>query len=428
MAKLSVDEYSGSALSGPLGQSVQQTDLAAAWSIRVKVNAVKTLPTVGFDPIGPLARLILNDGGSELIAPSTRLVYSARIRALGPKERFDASSNDPSREVDLGAVLAHVAPGTTAAFNIAQPSDSIDSPKRQRITVEIDRARGEDGYNISLTSFDRKSPVALQIVREMLVIHRLPNEGNQDHFALAIPMTFAASSAAGVVIDVSIDTHAPDARSIAELKTKLDASAASVAEKLKAPPQDAGDLDVSAALSSLTRLNDSPRAPLVYLAQLCGARLSESVVLVADRQLLLLISKAIREGIPRLAARDRRTVGWMLDRATIKTISSLKEDQAAQMLPPVQGALETFAGQAGYELDVLQSLADKSTSSSDFYNHLVAEHLIYLEDNSAAARVRAFDWLRARGAAPAGYDPLASNRARRDALDKMQEAATQPSQ
>lgn len=428
MAKLSVDEYCGSALSGPLGQSVQQVDLATAWSIRANVIAVKTLPIPGFDPIGPLARLIINDGGFDLIAPSSRLTYSARVRVLKPREAFDATGSDPSLKVDLGALLANVAPGTAAAFNIAQPSDSIDSPRRQRIIVEIDRAKGEDGYNLSVTSIDRQSPGALQLVREMLVIHRIPGAPNQDHFALAVPMTFAASQAAGVVIDISIDTHPPDARSIAELKTKLDASAARVAEKLKAPPQNSADLDVSAALDSVARSNDNPRATLTYLSQLTGAGLSESVALVADKQLLSLISKAIREAIPRLAVRDRQTVGWMLDRATIKTISSLKEDQAAQMLPPVKGALETFAGQAGYELDVLQSLADKSTSSSDFYNHLVAEHLIYLEDNSAAARVRAFDWLRARGAAPAGYDPLASNRARRDALDKMQEAATQPAQ
>jgi len=428
MAKLSVDEYSGSSLSGPLRQSVEQTDLASAWSIRTKVFAVKTLPLPGFEPVGPLARLILNDGRSELIAPSTRLTYSARVRVLKPNEKVAATANDPSQQIELGTLLANVAPGTTAAFNITQPPASIDSSNRQRITVEIDRAKGEDGYDLSLTSFDRQSPGALQVVREMLVIHRLPGAANQDHFALAVPMNFAASKAAGVVIDVSIDTRPPDARSVADLKTKLDASAASVAEKLKAPPQEAADLDVAAALDSLTRTNDSPRASLAYLAQISAAPLSESVVLVADKQLLLLISKAVREAVPRLAARDRRTVGWMLDRATIKTISSLKEDQAAQMLPPVQGALETFAGQAGYELDVLQSLAEKSTSSSDLYNHLVAEHLIYLEDNSAAARVRAFDWLRARNAAPPGYDPLASNRARREALDKMQEAATQPAQ
>lgn len=428
MAGLDVKEYAGSALSGPLAQSAPQAELAAAWSVQAKVIAVRTLPPAGFDPIGPLARLVINDGGSDLIAPSTRLTYSARIHTPASNEPLvlDANGSDPSRQIDLGTLRAEVAPGTTAAFDVAQPSASSDSPQRQRISVEIDRAKGEQGYNLSLTSFDRRSSNAMQLVRETLVIHRVPAAAGEDRVALAVPMTFLASRVSGVVIEVSISSRQPDAHSIADFKARLDDSAARVADALKRAPQDEADLDISAALNTLTRSNDNPRATLAYLAQLSSARLSERVVLVADPQLVSLISKAVREAVPRLAARDRRTVGWMLDRATIKSISSLKEEQAAQLLPPVEGALETFAGQAGHELDVLQSLADKSTSSDDLYNRLVAEHLIYLEDNSAAIRVRAFDWLRTRGAAPPGYDPLGSNRARRDALDRMQESATQP--
>jgi hypothetical protein len=40
-----------------------------------------------------------------------------------------------------------------------------------------------------------------------------------------------------------------------------------------------------------------------------------------------------------------------------------------------------------------------------------------LEDSSPASRVRAFDWLTARGRAPAGYDPLGTPRQRRAALE-----------
>ena len=46
----------------------------------------------------------------------------------------------------------------------------------------------------------------------------------------------------------------------------------------------------------------------------------------------------------------------------------------------------------------------------------------------AAARVRAFEWLGARGLAPAGYDPLASRQERRAALDAAMAAAAQPPQ
>ena len=47
---------------------------------------------------------------------------------------------------------------------------------------------------------------------------------------------------------------------------------------------------------------------------------------------------------------------------------------------------------------------------------MIVENRIYLEDNSPASRVRAYDWLKARGAAPKGFDPLANPRDRREAL------------
>jgi hypothetical protein len=55
---------------------------------------------------------------------------------------------------------------------------------------------------------------------------------------------------------------------------------------------------------------------------------------------------------------------------------------------------------------------------AEFENRIMAENIIFLEDNSPASRVRAYDWLKARGKAPAGFDPLGPARERRIALDK----------
>ena len=53
---------------------------------------------------------------------------------------------------------------------------------------------------------------------------------------------------------------------------------------------------------------------------------------------------------------------------------------------------------------------------------LIAENFVSLEDSSPAARTRAFDWLRRRGLAPAGYEPVHSTvQERRAALAKAQE-------
>ena len=66
-------------------------------------------------------------------------------------------------------------------------------------------------------------------------------------------------------------------------------------------------------------------------------------------------------------------------------------------------------------------------SAADLRTRLLAENFIQLEDSSPAARVRACDWLAARGIAPAGYDPLGPPKARREALERaLTAAATKP--
>jgi hypothetical protein len=57
---------------------------------------------------------------------------------------------------------------------------------------------------------------------------------------------------------------------------------------------------------------------------------------------------------------------------------------------------------------------------------VIAENLSYLEDASPSARVRAYDWLRTRGRAPAGYDPLGTIKERRNALDAALASDTAP--
>ena len=54
----------------------------------------------------------------------------------------------------------------------------------------------------------------------------------------------------------------------------------------------------------------------------------------------------------------------------------------------------------------------------DFRARVIAENRILLEDNHPAARVRAYDWLAARGEAPDGYDPLGDEPSREAALER----------
>ena len=82
---------------------------------------------------------------------------------------------------------------------------------------------------------------------------------------------------------------------------------------------------------------------------------------------------------------------------------------------------------AGSVEDV-RDLMQSSPTLAIFEERLLAENTIALEDHSAAVRVRAFDWLQVRKAAPSAFDPLASEEVREDrieALEEMQSGAAQ---
>ena len=71
----------------------------------------------------------------------------------------------------------------------------------------------------------------------------------------------------------------------------------------------------------------------------------------------------------------------------------------------------------------LEALAKTPGGLAELQQRLLAENGLALEDGSAPARVRAFDWLQSRGAAPAGFDPLAPLPERRAALAAAEAAA-----
>ncbi|MDF1798976.1 MAG: hypothetical protein P1V81_07360, partial [Planctomycetota bacterium] len=81
------------------------------------------------------------------------------------------------------------------------------------------------------------------------------------------------------------------------------------------------------------------------------------------------------------------------------------------------------AGEVGRYPNLLEEALQVSRDLPGFTARLVAENRVFLEDSSPASRVRAFDWLKARGQAPPEYLPLALRSARRAALEAERAAA-----
>src|SRR3954452_11232400 len=145
------------------------------------------------------------------------------------------------------------------------------------------------------------------------------------------------------------------------------------------------------------------RSALVFLSNQTGARICEDVALVADDATLARMCEPIVTRVnddPSL--HTRAALGWLLDESSFKLLA---ESLAGGKMPPeLEAVLTQHAGEAGRHAGSLDEVMRGTGSRQDLENKLTAENFIFLEDSSPASRVRAFDWLRARGRAPAGYE------------------------
>lgn len=430
-ASVKATHYRGTTLSGPLAQA---TALAPASAARVDVRIVAAVkaPADQLTPIGPQARLILRDGEGDLVSPSGRLGYSTLFRSLDSADSLDALLGDRVGWADLGSASGLVMKGSTFAVDITPPPDGAT----RLVSVQVFRSADGNRYELAIQREELSTTAAnagpARPLRETIVIPRdlAANGATAERLLLTLPMAFAGTTVSSLVIDLAINFTPGGVGPLLDQADKdlADSLARETARLQTAPPTDPV---LAAARDALAAGGENARRPLTYLAQLTGARIAEAVALVADDALLSVISKNVREKLPQVKADDAASVGWLLEQSTIQSVASMKDaENAAAALAPVQGVLQGIAGQAGVQLDVLQSIAGESAGTADLYNRLIAEHLIFLEDSSPAVRVRSYDWLKARKKEPPEYDPLGRPKERRAALEKFREkataAATQP--
>jgi hypothetical protein len=168
---------------------------------------------------------------------------------------------------------------------------------------------------------------------------------------------------------------------------------------------------------------------MVFLADQTHALLCEDLAMVADDVLLEQLAQDIRSnftGDP--PPQSNESIGWLLDHTAIQRLSKLlsqTNNEGKTKLTDEQAALlATYTGEVGRHGSSLEGVLKGVDGHQDLENRLLAENLIFLEDSSPASRVRAFDWLKARGHAPLGYDPLGASKDRRNALEQGLSAAS----
>ena len=344
------------------------------------------------------------------------------VQAVAPLPRED------DRTADDPAAPGPGGPADPAAAKTAAPAPPAIVTALQREVALVDRA--VDGRDVVcfVLPFRFEGDVA--------------RAGGGKPTAVADGRPSVDAKAIAVVVELARDPGSPAhleamSRAVEEGRRSAEAVARKPAEQAAATGRDAAALVAAVEGWSGPATGGDPRASLVYLAGQTKAHLCEDVALVADdATLAALVAQARAVLAPPAPATtawtpgavatsaqamptgpaDLDAVGWTLDKATFVLLGQLV---ANNKLPTeLAGVLSTHMGEAGRHPSSFEEVGRAAAGRADFDNRLVAENLIYLEDSSPSARVRAFDWLRGRGKAPAGYDPLGEPRDRRAALDR----------
>ncbi len=437
-----------------------------AQEVTVKYYALEKMPENALEPLGAYAQLITASRGGMPVLPTTRLTLRGRFARLSaPQQIWDKLSQKAYlRQAQIGSGTGLLRPGQTVTFAIDDPQSILDTlageSVHRRISVQVYRGEGKSEKNMTLgvilediappedaddaqeKNADNDAPAAAvksrpqqankhgmiwplrdvqppttrpassHTQRELALIDVAAKKETQA-FAVLLPFQFENSAINAVVAVVEIHAAGEIPVSLVS-QANQDVNDAAQAMKLtQAPVDQAEHTNIRQAFAAMQN-SATRRAALVYAAGQVDAALCTDFALVANDANLDALTKSIVSQVSLQPV--PKDLGWQLDRVTFQFLSEMARKRRMQI--ELRAVLTTFAGEAGQHAPSLEELSRNMISRDDLNSRMVAENMIYLEDQTPSTRIRAYDWLKARKQAPDGYDPLGRRKDREAALEK----------
>lgn len=438
--------FPGTVLTGarPIAADAAKVPFDHALDVRCNVSYVERMPWNALDAMATRTRLIVHAYGDDPLLPATDLAVGARIGSGEAAARFLEAVADGSaagRSVPVFELRGAVPLGATAAFY----SRSIDtmladdgSVVRKAVTLMV--GREDDGSETTLAlafediglerapfSDDDEQSRSVH-KREIVLLEDVPAVDGAP-IAIAIPSLQDPSGERAYVVDVSFRTPTSGDPAFESAKEHCIADLSNAGEKARVGGMSLEDAERSAR--SIARglraldLARNHRPALAFLAgQSANAPLALDLALSGDDATLAAWARRVEDADASAPVKDdseaTSELGWLLERTAYSLLAGrLDRDELSIEL---RGMLARHAGEAGQFPGLLTGLLGRAPDRGTFVQMIHDENVGFLEAPDPAARVRAFDWLRARGDAPEGYDPLADLDARRDALIAYREA------
>lgn len=451
-----VEQRFGTLLGGARSSRTQAAAASQVYGFELDLLSLERLPVEGLESLAAQTRMLASPLGEAPIRGATRLAVGAGFAQGAPAASlWEALLAGAAGRARLAASHRGVLAGGMSVLLHLEASELIEDPDNflrewpergpvlKELTAGLESrgpqglgvglglsnlALGEGDADASLPPPEGGRPGGEFLQHEWLVPspRPVPDAGP---LLLVVPSPFASGEGAAYGIRIlvhSLEDPLGEAEqaALAESLSAAEASAALLERSLAhASPQELQALEQQRLYKSLKAAPELEllRGLVGYLTSQGTADLAADLVLVADEGLL-------REWIERLPEPNSGQaeslpdalpfdVAWQLERAAWLQLAQLA---VAGDLELWQDALLlAHAGEVGRYPSTLGVEVRRAADARDFQARLRSENLLFLEDSSASARVRAFDWLERRGAAPAGFDPLASKADRKRILEQF---------
>jgi hypothetical protein len=394
-------------ISGPILSVQNQTNITdqvlnKALLAELSFYTLERFPKRALEAAGAHVRLIANS--HKLWQPVAKALAGVRFRQLDRPELTLRSITDQTGQQDLYKSFRTALPaGVTAAFDLVRQQSSRQ-PRRWSVLLH---RRRDHKFSLALEthSWDQDSS---QVQTETMIFEDV--RGQRLSFLVLVPGPIDYHPVSLAIIVTIKQAPVLGEQGFRDFRKRLagcrrDLRQASPGWPLQALEAKSNAIEISKHTIRALSRPDQRRVVLAGMAQRLGANLMEDMILTAHKSVVARLAADTLSLIPTMpASAEASTWAWSLENIAYKAMGEMwtKDKIPAE----IESVFVRHAGALAWLPSLFIELIEASSGLDDMRQRILSKNQELLSSPSPNIRLQAYDWLKIRGRAPQGYDPL----------------------